>query len=365
MQPMQRQLDIAVACGGSGGHTFPGIATASELARRGHRVTLWLAGQQVEADSAAGWDGAVVRIPARGVTRGGLAVLSVLASFWRAYRLSVAAMRAQPPAVLLAMGSYSSVGPVLAARRLGIPVVLHEANAVPGRAIALLSRVATHIGINFESARSHFPGRVVTRTGFPVRAELQARVASFRATPQPFSILVMGGSQGAQVLNELLPAAIAGLLQAGVSVHVTHLAGPARDAAVRQAYAEAGVGELVRVHGFCAEMAALYREADLLIARAGAATCAEIAVQGVPALLIPYPHAARDHQALNARDLVAAGAVDMCDQNELNLDWLISYIESIASDGERRQNQSTALLASAMPDAASRLAEVVVGCAHN
>lgn len=365
MLAMQTTLDIAVACGGTGGHTFPGIATATELAVRGHRVTLWLAGQQVEADSIAGWDGPVVRIPAKGVTRGGLAVLGALVAFWQAYRRSLAAMRRERPQAVLAMGSYSSVGPVLAARRLGIPVVLHEANAVPGRAIACLSRFATHIGINFESARGHFRGRAVTRTGFPVRTALQQRVASVRASPQPFRILVMGGSQGAQVLNTLLPEALAAVQARGGDVHVTHLAGPGRDEGVRAAYAAAGSGAAVTVHGFCAEMAPLYRAADLLIARAGAATCAEIAVQGVPALLIPYPHAARDHQLLNARELVAAGAVDMCVQNDLNLDWIVRYIGSMVSDVARRRRGSAALLASALPAAAARLADLVVAAARD
>ena len=243
---------------------------------------------------------------------------------------------------------------------IGVPFTLTDANAVPGRAIACLSHLATHIGINFESARAHFSGRSVTRTGFPVRPSLQHRVASVRAAPHPFRLLVMGGSQGAQALNTLLPAALATLRTSGVAVAVTHLAGPGRDGDVWQAYAEAGVGDATHVHGFCHEMASLYREADLLIARAGAATCAEIEVQGVATLLIPYPHAARNHQLLNARELAREGAADVCEQNDLNLEWLVRYIGGMVDDEERRRRASEALLARALPDAAARLADLVV-----
>ena len=151
-------MNIAVACGGTGGHIFPGLATARVLQARGHAVTLWLAGRDVEACSVADWPGATVHIRASGFPSG-LSLRSV-ASVWRMAAAVATAwrrLRETQPDVLLCMGSYASVGPCLAARMLGIPVVLHEANAVPGRAISLLVRFASRVAVGFDEARPWFP----------------------------------------------------------------------------------------------------------------------------------------------------------------------------------------------------------------
>ena len=150
-----RRLNVHLACGGTGGHIFPGLATAAVLRDRGHRVTLWLAGKDVEASAVRGWDGPVHTVPAEGFTSGlpGWRVVRTSISLLRASRTCHRAMAKDPPDVLLAMGSYASVGPARAAFKLDIPVVLHESNVIPGRAVALLSRRAAAVAAVFEETR--------------------------------------------------------------------------------------------------------------------------------------------------------------------------------------------------------------------
>ena len=348
-------MKICVACGGTGGHIFPGLATAQELQKRGHAVTIWLAGRDVEAASIEGWDGEILSIRAAGFPSGislrsiGVALRlcgAIVASWWK--------MRRIRPDVILGMGSYASVGPVIAAYLCGIPVVLHEANAVPGRAISFLSRFAARIGIAFPQAAPHLDAEKVSLTGFPLRSSLQQPA---HKTADGFSVLVMGGSQGAHIFNELLPPALEHLCAQGFSVRVTHLAGMKDADAVRAQYRAAGVP--ATVHSFFGDMASLYAAADFAVARAGAATCTELAVCEVPALLIPLPTSARNHQALNAMAMAADGGMAMHLQSDLTVDWLAGYLKNlIVTPGVLEDMRSR--LSGVMPgDGAGRLATLV------
>lgn len=337
-------MNIGVACGGTGGHIFPGLATARELQRRGHAVSLWLAGKQVESAAVQGWTGPMITAQAEGFESG--VSLRSLGTFWklgRAVQACTKVMRAQPPEVLLAMGSYACVGPLGAAVRCRVPYVLHEANVVPGRAIQLFARGARAVGGCFEETGYHLRRRDLVLTGMPLRAELEQAAENASSTPiaaEPFTVLVMGGSGGARTLNEVAPRALAALVRSGVKLNVMHLAGRMGEATVRATYAELGVQ--AEVLGFTHEMVKLYHRAHLAIARSGAATCAELGAFGVPALLVPYPFAVRNHQMANARALEKAGAADVVADDALSAEWLAEYLTERIQHRHRLREMSEA-----------------------
>ena len=358
----QQRINVAVACGGTGGHIFPGLATAQELRRRGHTVTLWLSGRDVEASSVSGWDGPVQRIRAAGFPSG-LSIRSA-ASAARLFAAAISAtvrMTRSRPDVLLAMGSYASVGPALAARLLGVPLVLHEANAVPGRAIALLARFAQAVGITFAEAEARLRCRQVVPTGLPVRSDLDQRFAPGELLPDLFTVLVMGGSQGAHRLNEVAAEAICLLARSGAPAQVVHLSGAADEGWVRKQYERASVPH--RVYAFLKEMGKAYHACHLAICRSGAASCMELALCGVPALLVPLPSSMRGHQVANARAMEQVGGADVILQQDLTAERLADYIRSARRNPEALEAKRNALRGVAVPDAAARLANVVVQAA--
>jgi len=337
---------------------LPGLATARLLVARGHELTLWMGGREVESLSAHGWTGPIVQVRAAGFEKGLSfrsvpAALRLLGSCVVSYRR----MRADRPDVLLAMGSYASVGPAVAARLLRIPVVLHEANAVPGRAVSLLSRFASAAGVVFESVRTHLHRVPVTVTGLPLREDLISTGRIDGLDPGRFTILVMGGSQGAHALNEKVPSALAELQRSGASFQVIHLAGAKDEATVRSAYEVAGVEH--HVCGFLQDIGRAYASATIAVCRAGAGTCAELAAVGLPALLVPLPAARRDHQLANARELEAVGGVDIALERDLDTAWLVNYLKKIMADHSRLDKMKAALKNFAVENAAEKLADLV------
>ena len=352
-------MKIAVACGGTGGHIFPGLATARVLQARGHEVTLWLAGRDVEASSVDGWQGGMICIHASGLPSG-LSPVQGVRFVWRLLAAGGEAwreMRRCRPDALLCMGSYASVAPCLAARLQGVPVVLHEANAVPGRAISFLARFATRIAVGFDSARSHFPPGKASLTGFPLRDGFAA-TARERAGTEPFTLLVMGGSQGAHVLNMRMPGAVAVLQdRAGEPLRVIHLAGRKDADAVRDLYREKGVA--AEVFAFSSEMPRLYACADLAVARSGAATCTELAVCGLPAVLVPLPHAPRNHQMRNAESLASGGGMLVLPEAEFTEESMAQRLYTLLRNPAGRRLMSEVLRTAVPADGAQRLADLV------
>jgi UDP-N-acetylglucosamine--N-acetylmuramyl-(pentapeptide) pyrophosphoryl-undecaprenol N-acetylglucosamine transferase len=353
---MVDKFHIAVACGGTGGHIFPGLATARALRDRGHHVTLWLSGKSVETTVLQGWKGPVITIPSEGFQFGPFrSLLTVIRIGLAVVRCWIAMLRHRPDAVL-AMGSYSSIGPCLAARLHRIPVILHEANAVPGRAVHRLAGKAASIAICFEETRYHLKGLDLVVTGMPLRSDLQP--ATSRPSTEIFHLLVMGGSCGAHALNEMVSEAIGSIPNS--ALHVTHLSGPADEAMVSERYRAAGVD--ATVHSFTQEMAPIYEAADLAICRSGASTCAELGVFGIPALLIPYPHAVSDHQTANARALEKIGAADLIQEADCTVEWLGDYIRTPMEDPARLEKMRAHAVREDSLNAAENLAEVVEKC---
>ena len=346
---------------------FPGLATARELLSRGHEVTLWLTGRDTEQSARRDWDGPVVEVPARGFPSG-LSFRSLQTAWKLAQAVGQcrAQMRRSRPDVLLAMGSYASVGPCGAARLLGVPIVLHEANVIPGRAVRLFSRSAAAVAAGFEETRYHLHRAKLSVVGIPLREELTEAAKSLppreSAAPAPFRLLIVGGSMGAHRLNEVAAEALARLKKTGSGFSVVHLTGRADETAIRAAYAAAGVQ--ADVIAFTTYMAPLYHAADLAICRAGASTCAELAYFGVPALFVPYPSAAMDHQTANARALEKRGTADVVAESALTPEWLEAYLAQTLRKPERLARLREAARREGVKNGTAALASLVEQCAR-
>ncbi|MDP6810644.1 MAG: UDP-N-acetylglucosamine--N-acetylmuramyl-(pentapeptide) pyrophosphoryl-undecaprenol N-acetylglucosamine transferase [Kiritimatiellia bacterium] len=351
-------MNVAIACGGTGGHIFPGIAVGEGLRARGHSVTLWLGARNVEDLSTSAWDGPVVRIRAAGFPSGlSLRTIGVLfrlaGSIWTCWRH----MRRERPDAVLAMGSYASVGPGVAAHLLRIPLVLHESNAIPGKAVLVLAKYAAAIGLGFERAEPYFSGRRREVVGFPLRDNLQGAPPLDGLENDRFTILVMGGSQGAHALNVTVPDVLCAAVRRGLPLQVIHLSGAADEASVRSRYEEGGVP--ARTYGFLDEMGRAYAAADLAICRAGAASCAELALCALPSMLVPLPSSARDHQRENARAMVVAGGADLIEQDELSVNSLLLYIERCIAEPDYLEQKRAALARMQPGDAVTMMCELV------
>jgi len=353
-------MKIVVACGGTGGHAFPGLAVAEALRKRGHEVVVWSSGRDVESSVMKSWTGPSFSTGARQLSAGN--AFAILRSIWRCRR----EMKRTKPDALIAMGSYSSLPPVLAARAAGVPIYLHEANTVPGKAVDFLSRFARLVAISFDVTKKYLPGVKTTRTGLPVRAEI-AKGKRFEFIPaDAFVVFITGGSQGAHKVNELLQEAIV-LLKGELErregakrpLYVIHQTGARDEEGVRERYAKMSVP--CRVHGFEGEMANAFASADIVVARAGASTCFELAVCGKPCLLIPLPTAMRNHQHYNAEAFAASGAADEGIQDKLSPCQLFRYLLDKYDHPERLVKMSEKIRKLAVPDAAEKVADLVEG----
>ena len=351
-------MKIVVACGGTGGHAFPGLAVAEELLARGHEVTIWDSGRDVESSVMRNWKGNIFSTGARQLTLGN--AFANLRAFFRCRR----EMRRAKPDVLLAMGSYSSLAPVLAANAAKVPVVLHEANTVPGRAVEFLSRYAKAVAISFEETKKYLPLADTVHTGLPVRAGIN-RGSRFDFIPNgSFVIFVTGGSQGAHAVNELaseaivlLKKALAARNAASRPLYVVHQTGRADEGRVIAAYMLESIPS--RVKAFEDRMADAFASADFVIARSGASTCFELAACGKPALFIPLPSALRNHQHFNAEAFVKKGAADEAVQSKITAQNLSRYLLAKYDAAEKLASMSSMMGSIAVLDAAGRVADLV------
>lgn len=351
-------MKVIVACGGTGGHAFPGLAVAEELVKRGHDVTVWDSGRDIEGSVMKRWKGPTFSTGARQ-----LAVknaFSILCSFFRCRK----EMKRAKPDVLLAMGSYSSLPPVLAARSCGVRVCLHEANTVPGKAVEFLSRYADVVATSFEVTSKYLPEVKTVRTGLPVREDITKGTRFSFIPSNAFVVFVTGGSQGAHAVNELLSSALA-LLKNELDqrkdarpLYVIHQTGVADEGRVLAAYTAANLPS--RVQAFEREMANAFASADIVVARAGASTCFELAACGKPALLIPLPSAMRNHQHFNAEAFAASGAADEGIQDKLAPKQICRHLLNFYENPDRLKKMSEKMLALATSDAAARVAEILV-----
>lgn len=358
---MDKQLHVGVACGGTGGHIFPGLATASVLREHGHRVTLWMTGRDIEGTALDGWEGSVQTVPARGLAGGfSLGKISALFRLLQARATCRRRMEQDLPQAVLAMGSYASAGPVGAAVSLRVPVVLHEANVLPGKAVSFFARRAAAVAGSFEETRFYLKRKNIRITGMPLRQDLRDGLEGPRLdglVDGAFTVLVMGGSRGARVLNELVTEALGETHQQSPDLQVIHLSGADDRDRVEAAYTRYGIR--ARVLSFVQDMAAVYRSADFAVCRSGASSCAELRAFRLPSLLVPYPYAVRDHQMANARAMEKSGAADVVPEKDLTVPWLVDYLAGCMYNPQRLERMQKAAQTESDAPAAELLAALV------
>lgn len=353
-------MHIAIACGGTGGHLFPGLAVARVLKRHAHRVTLWLTGRSVEHSALSDWSDPVEVLQAQGMPRGlSIRGPSFVWHMAHAVREGRRRMKHDRPDALLAMGSYASAGPALAARSLGIPLILHEANVVPGRAVRFLAPMADRVTAAFDETRFYLRRKELDVTGMPVREQLIAQSATAQRRPpgSVLRVLVTGGSQGARALNDILPRACAQTVARGISLDITHIAGAGHVEQVKDAYEQGACA--AQVYDFYSDMGELFSHCDVVVCRSGASTCAELMIFGCASLLVPLPTATRNHQMLNAQAMEAKDAADVVAEKNLDADWLADYLQGIHEKPERLMRMQQSAHSMGVPDAAKRVAKVV------
>ncbi|MGO8919026.1 MAG: undecaprenyldiphospho-muramoylpentapeptide beta-N-acetylglucosaminyltransferase [Stellaceae bacterium] len=359
---------IALAAGGTGGHMFPAEALARELLGRGFRVAL-VTDRRGQAFGDALPGVALHRIRAGRIGAGLASKVVGLAGLALGTLQAGRLLRALAPHAAVGFGGYPSVPTMLAASRLGLPTLIHEQNAILGRANRLLAPRAKVIATAFAElggVRAADRARLVL-TGNPVRPAIAAlRGVPYRppAADGPLEILVIGGSQGARVLSEVVPAAFAalpGALRRRLSV--TQQARAEDLDAVRRAHAASGVA--AELATFFADVPERLARAHLVISRSGASTMAELTVTGRPAILVPYLHAADDHQTANARALEKAGGAWVMAQESFSSSALAELLAALMAAPERLARAAAAAHAQGRPDAARALADLVAAAASN
>jgi UDP-N-acetylglucosamine--N-acetylmuramyl-(pentapeptide) pyrophosphoryl-undecaprenol N-acetylglucosamine transferase len=366
---------VLIAAGGTGGHVFPGLALARALAARPGVAQVTFAGTtrgiETGAVPAAGFE--LDLLPILPLSRR-LALETVLAPFAAVAGTAAAhrLVRRRHVDVVVGMGGYVTLPTALGARLAGVPVVLHEQNAVPGIANRLAARVAARVALGVDAAAGAFPAGRTVVVGNPVRPEL-ARLdraglrpeglAAFGLDPDRRTLFVFGGSLGARRINAAVTDS-AGRWPQPRQVQILHACGRRDEAMVRERWAAAVPGDLlVRVVPFVERMDLAYAVADLAVSRAGALTVAELTAAGVPSIMVPLPHATAGHQAANARVLDAAGGVVAVPDGELDGERLVEEAAPLLARPESLAAMAKVMRDLSRPEAAEQLADVVLATA--
>ncbi|MBI5481589.1 MAG: undecaprenyldiphospho-muramoylpentapeptide beta-N-acetylglucosaminyltransferase [Deltaproteobacteria bacterium] len=342
------------AGGGTGGHLFPAIAVCDEIVGRGGVVRFvgTAAGLEARVLPAGGYDLQLIRVSglkrvgAAGFARG---VLRLPAALWQSRRL-IGEFR---PDVVIGVGGYASGPVVLAAALAGRATAIMEQNSIPGVTNRVLGRVCRRVYLALEPAREYFPPRKTLLLGNPVRRAIREAASAPAPGGARPRVLAVGGSQGAHVVNEHLVQAVKLLYQRGRAFSLLHQTGaPDRDA-IAARYRELDPdGTALEARAFVDDMATAYRDADVVVGRAGATTIAEVCAVGRPALLVPFPFAAADHQEINARVLERAGAATVLRQQGLTPEKLAAALDALLGDAAARARMGAAARALGHPDAA-------------
>src|SRR5271156_1379149 len=352
-------MRVLIAGGGTGGHVIPALAIAREL-RDSHGAEVRFVGTarglETRLVPEAGFPLELIRV-------GQLKNVSVLTKLRTMADLPlgmvrcVELVRSFKPDVVVGVGGYASGPAMMAAILMRVPTVAYEPNAAPGLANRLVGKYVRAAAVNFPETAGYFRNAVVT--GVPVREAIFA-VSDKILGAEP-RLLITAGSNGAKIFNETMPGIAARLLERGPGLTIVHQTGEKALSATAGAYANAGVDlSRVKVTAFLSDMPEQYAAADLVLARAGS-TVAELAAAGKPALLVPLPTAADDHQRKNAELVVKGGAAEMLLQAELTPEILLDRLTGLLTNGERLRTMSAAARAMGKPEALERIGEMVAG----
>jgi UDP-N-acetylglucosamine--N-acetylmuramyl-(pentapeptide) pyrophosphoryl-undecaprenol N-acetylglucosamine transferase len=354
---------VAIACGGTGGHLFPGMAVAQELRERGCRVTLLISPKEVDQQAVRDLtETEIMTLPAVALTRAN--IFGFVWGFAKSYRRAFQYFRKNTPGRVLGMGGFTSAPPLLAAKRLGATALLHESNTIPGRANQLLGRFVDGAFVYFEQTAALLRTPKIECVGMPVRREFLAPAdalaarASLGFRPEAPVLLIMGGSQGAVRINELVLACVPRLRQALPSLQFIHLTGSRDAERTRAAYAAQNCPAVVGA--FLSNMGQILAAADVAVSRAGASSLAELAARQLPSILIPYPYAAGNHQLQNARAFVQSGAARMVTQQTATPELLSRQILELLTGTGARESMRRSLAHWHGRDAAAVIAERIM-----
>ncbi len=353
---------LVIACGGTGGHLFPGLAVAEELLLRRCQVTLMVSPKDVDQQAVKAVRGMeVVTLPAIGLQRG--KYLQFFWKFWQSRQLCMARFRQQTPHAVLAMGGFTSVAPILAGKSFKAKTFLHDSNTIPGRANRWLAPKVDQSFTWFPQTEAHLKSPKVTSVGMPVRNQFEPLDPAGCKTALGFNaqkplLLVMGGSQGARGVNELVMRTLPNLALMSPDLQYLHLTGTEDFARVKAAYAAQKVKAVV--YPFFREMEMAMGAASVAISRAGASSLAEIAAMRLPSVLVPFPQAADNHQYHNARAFVDSNAARLMEQKDGNPEALKLVLLELIGNRSTREAIGFALAKWHTPQAAANMAETIL-----
>ena len=345
---------LLIAGGGTGGHLFPGVAIAEELRARDPDAVIKFVGTRRGIEARVlpdlGWDLEFIEVSglktvgAAGAIKG---MFRLPKAMWQARRI----VKAFKPDAVIGVGGYASGPVVLAAKMRGVPTAICEQNSIPGLTNKLLGRVVRNVFLSFDESRRFFKAKKIVMSGNPVRRDLVQKLLGAGAAPDAKThVLVVGGSQGAVAVNELASKALSALAKE-LPLAIVHQTGEKDLEPTSARYKDAGVEADTRA--FIKDMATAYGRADIIIGRAGATTVAELAIAGKPAIFIPYPFAADNHQELNAREMADKGAALMFKQSELTAEKLADALRPLLADAKKRGEMGAAMKSLAKPGAAA------------
>jgi UDP-N-acetylglucosamine--N-acetylmuramyl-(pentapeptide) pyrophosphoryl-undecaprenol N-acetylglucosamine transferase len=351
-------MRLLIAGGGTGGHLFPGVAIAEEVRARHPDAAITFVGTRRGIEARVlpelGWDVEFIEVSglktvgAAGAIKG---LFRLPKAMWQARRI----VKSFKPDAVIGVGGYASGPVVLAAKLRGIPTAICEQNSIPGLTNKLLGKLVRNVFLSFDESRRFFKAKKIIMSGNPVRRDLLQRLLAESSTASEMtSVLVVGGSQGAVAVNELASTALA-VLAKEMPLSIVHQTGEKDLDPTTARYRDAGVTAECRP--FIKDMANAYHRADLIIGRAGATTVAELAIAGKPAIFIPYPFAADNHQELNAREMADKGAALMFRQADLTADKLALALRPLLSDPVKRAQMGAAMRALAKPGAAAAVVD--------
>ena len=363
-------IRLIITGGGTGGHIFPGIAFAQGMMHAYPGCEVLFIGTERKVDrtalSALGFK--ILTIKSQGLKgKSPAAKLQALLQLPVALMEAARIIRKFKPNLVFGVGGYVTGPVILAARLLGVTTCIHEQNSIPGLANKLLGRIANRIFVSLPGSEKYFPTGKTILSGNPVRSSLIKAAREMKpgtTEHDPLTLLVLGGSQGARRLNSLMLEAAEKCLNTLVPpLHIIHQTGEHDEAFVRKSYAELGLN--AEIASFFSDMAAIYSQADLVVSRAGATTIAEITIFQKPAILVPFPYAADNHQEINGRYLVEAGGGLMFRQADLTGEKLGHEIRRILDDRKLRREMAQNSGRLARPGATETIVAACMGILKN